>query len=121
VEAHDPVDLVVFFNAEPDLVADWAESADLPSDVRVVADPDATLYEELGTTRQDPVRLMLKAVRGAIRSAREGIFARPTRADMLRLGADVAVDADGNIVLLHVASGPDDRVPMDRLVASLSA
>jgi hypothetical protein len=120
VEAHEPADLVVFFNAHPDLVGKWADSADLPDDVRVVADPDAELYEELGTTRQDPVRLMAKAVVGGLKSAREGIFAKPTSADMLRLGADVAVDAEGNIALLHLASGPDDRVPVERLVAALA-
>ena len=62
---------------------------------------------------------MTKAVGGALKSAREGIFAKPTRADMLRLGADVAVDADGDILLLHLAGSPDDRLPIADLIAAI--
>ena len=35
---------------------------------------------------------------------------------MLRLGADVVVDADGNIVLLHRAASADDRLPPAELI-----
>jgi hypothetical protein len=43
-----------------------------------------------------------------------------TRADMLRLGADAAVDASGEIVLLHVASSPDDRLPIEDLIDAVA-
>jgi hypothetical protein len=124
VEAHDSIrargaKLVVVFNADVEMVSDWKKSAGLPPEVLVVADPEAMLYRELGTERSDPVRLMIKGFTGAIRSARDGLWSKPTRADMLRLGADVAVDADGNISLLHLASGPDDRLPTERLLAAL--
>ena len=76
-------------------------------------------YEALGTTRQNPVSLMTKAIGGGIRSAREGIFAKPTRADMLRLGADAAVDAHGNLILLHVAGSADDRLPIADLIEAI--
>ena len=91
----------------------------MPADYRVVADPDAEVYEALGTVRQNPVSLMTKAIGGGIRSAREGIIAKPTRADMLRLGADAAVDAEGNIILLHVAGSADDRLPIADLVDAI--
>jgi hypothetical protein len=110
---------VVVFNADLDMVEDWRAGVDLPDDVRVVADPEAQLYRDLGTERQDPITLVLRSLKGALNSAREGIFAKPTRADMLRLGADVAVDADGDMVLLHRATGADDRLPTSDLLAAL--
>jgi hypothetical protein len=111
----------VVFNADVQMVADWRRTADLPAEALVVADPEAMLYRELGTERLDPLRLIVKGFAGALRSAREGIWARPTKTDMLRLGADVAVDSDGNITLLHLASSADDRLPTGRLLESLSA
>jgi hypothetical protein len=125
VEAHDAARaggaaLVIVFNADAQMVADWKRSVDLPADgVHVVADPGAELYRALGTDRLDPVRMLLRGFKGAIRSAREGLWAKPTRADMLRLGADVAVDANGNVALIHRATSPDDRLPTERLLEAL--
>lgn len=108
------------FNADVKMVADWERAAGLPAEVLVVADPEASLYRDLGTERQDPISLIVRSVTGGIRSARQGLLPRATRADMLRLGADVAVDANGDVALLHRASGPDDRLPIERLVAALA-
>lgn len=125
MEAHESIRasgaaLVLVFNADVKMVADWQSSAGLPlDDVYVVADPEAELYHALGTDRLDPVRMLIKGFRGAIRSAREGLWAKPSRADMLRLGADVAVDADGNVALLHRATSPDDRLATARLLDAL--
>ena len=102
------------------MVEDWHDGADhLPSAVQVVADPKAQLYKDLGTERQDPISLVARSIKGGLRSAREGLFAKPTRADMLRLGADVAVDADGRMALLHRAANADDRRAMGELLAAL--
>ena len=109
------------FNADSAMVDDWRRKADLPEDVLVVADAKASLYRELGTERQDPVSLILKSIKGGIRSARQGLLPRATRTDMLRLGADVAVDQNGDITLLHLASGADDRLPVEQLVAAVAA
>jgi hypothetical protein len=40
---------------------------------------------------------------------------------MLRLGADVAVRADGEIAALHRARNPDDRLAISDLVAALGS
>ena len=92
----------------------------MPADYLVVADPDAEVFESLGTIRQNPVSLMTKAIGGGIKSAREGIFPKPTRADVLRLGADAAVDAHGNILLLHLADSADDRLPIADLIDAIN-
>lgn len=109
------------FNADAEMVDSWRRKADLPEAVLVVADPEASLYRELGTERQDPVSLVLKSIKGGIRSAGQGLLPRATRTDMLRLGADVAVDANGDITLLHRATGADDRLPVERLVEAVAA
>ena len=114
-------DLVVFYNADLSLVEEWFAGAGAyaPRDLRVVADPAATVYEAIGTRRQDPVRLIAGSIVGGLKSARQGLLPKATRADMLRLGADVAVRPDGEIALLHLASSPDDRLPIDELIAAL--
>jgi hypothetical protein len=102
---------VVFANASLDVARGY--------EVDVLADPRAEVYKALGTRRQSPVPLVTKSLAGGLRSLREGMLPRATRADMLRLGADAAVDADGEIVLLHLADSPDDRLPPRELVAAL--
>jgi hypothetical protein len=115
-------ELVIFFNASPELVESWrSEAAELPDEVPVIADPTARLYDALGTVRRSNYVSLARGSLGAvIRSASEGRLPRPTSADMLRLGADAAVYADGEIARLHLAGTPDDRVALPDLVASLS-
>ena len=55
----------------------------------------------------------------ALRAAADGHLPSLTSADMQRLGADAAVDADGEIVLLHRATSPDDRLDPAALQAAL--
>jgi hypothetical protein len=112
-------ELVVFYNAEVGLIESWrGKGADLPGDLTVLADPSAGVYKALGTTRQSYAKLLTNSVGGAVRSAREGRLPRLTSADMQRLGADAAVRADGEIAKLHLASSPDDRLPLSALVAA---
>lgn len=114
-------DMVVFYNAHPKLVAAWREQADdLPEDLVVVSDPDASLYEDLGTERASAAKLLVGGIVPGLKALREGRVAKATKADMQRLGADVAVGADGEIARLHLASSPDDRLPFGELVAALS-
>jgi hypothetical protein len=54
-------------------------------------------------------------------AAAQGKLPKLTSADMLRLGADVAVRADGEIATLHRARNPDDRIALAELVAALAA
>ena len=112
--------LVIFYNADLALVEDWvaAQPAVAGAARAVVADERALVYEALGTTRQDPVRLVAKSVVGGMKSLAKGMVPKATRADMLRLGADVAVGADGEILLLHRATSPDDRLPVEQLLTA---
>ena len=84
----------------------------------VLADPRAEVFKALGTQRQSPVKLVTTQALPALKSLREGMLPRATKADMLRLGADAAVDAEGEIVLLHVATSADDRLPPEQLAAA---
>jgi hypothetical protein len=115
--------MVIFFNAPLRMVEAWRRGVDwLPDEIDVVADPDATLYDALGTQRKSGyLSLMRGQVGPALKSAREGKFAHLTRADMLRLGADVAIGADGEILKLHLATSPEDRIEMRELVAALAS
>lgn len=124
LEAHDEIAalgarLLVAFNADRPLVEEWAREAEPPDGVLVGADPGAVLYEALGTTRQGVVPLLAKSMLGGLRSATQGMFPHQTRADMQRLGADVAVRADGEIALLHLAESADDRIGPEALIAAL--
>jgi hypothetical protein len=113
------IPLVVFYNADLELVQEWADAhPDVAAGMRVVADRKGEVYRALGTKRSDPVRLVGGSLVAGLKSARRGLLPKATRADMLRLGADAAVDADGEIVLLHIASSPDDRLPVEELLTA---
>lgn len=114
-------ELVVFFNAEIDLVSRWFEHADLPRDLIVAADPDASLYEQLGAPHVSFLRLLKGTPRAALRAHRAGFRIRLTRADMQRLGADVVVDGKGEIARLHRADNPDDRLAPEAVLRELAA
>ena len=114
-------ELVVFFNAAPELVESWrAQDARIPDDLAVVADAGAGLYEALGTARrQNPLELVPGSIGPLFGAAARGHLPKLTRADMLRLGADVAVGPDGEIARLHRARHPADRIALPDLVAAL--
>ena len=85
----------------------------------VIADPERTLYRALGARRPVPfwvlrTRVVMSGLRAL--AAREPV--RVTRGDDTRqLGADVVVDAEGHIALLHLAEDAADRVPPEELLA----
>ena len=89
----------------------------------VLSDPELTLYRALGARRPAPwwvlrPRVALAGLRAFAR--REGVGL--TRGDdSLQLGADVVVDRDGAIALLHLASDAADRVPPAELLAAVRA
>lgn len=85
----------------------------------MLADRRAEVFEAIGTERASAVGLITRSLGGAVRSLREGMLPHATKADMLRLGADAAVDAQGEVVLLHLAKSADDRLPPERLIAAL--
>jgi hypothetical protein len=112
-------ELVLFFNASLELVESWRrKSRWVPEDLFVVADEQAVVYDRLGTLRKSNyLSLARGSIGAAFASAVQGRLPRATGADMLRLGADVAVRPDGEIAELHRASTPDDRVPLKELIS----
>jgi hypothetical protein len=116
-------ELVVFFNATAKLVDAWRSGDDqIPRDLPVLADETATVYDDLGTIRrQTPLGLVPGSIGALFGAAAKGRLPKLTSADMLRLGADVAVRADGEIATLHRARTPDDRVALVELLGALEA
>lgn len=114
-------DLIVFYNAAPELIGRWFERSDLPRDLRVASDPDASLYDAIGTTRQAWAPLLAHGVVTGLKALRAGFVAKATNADMQRLGADVVVDASGEVRFLHLAKETDDRTSPERLLNELEA
>lgn len=108
-------ELVVFYNAKPEVL----RGHDLPDALHVLADPRRQVYDGLGTTRMSKLGLVTKQIVPAVKALAQGEIAKATRADMQRLGADVVVDADGEVVFIHRATSPDDRVDPRELVAHL--
>lgn len=116
-------DVVLFFNSGLEYTRMWTEKSkergDIPADLTVAIDPDATLYEAVGTIRGgifDEVAKtpgMLWRSRGHVRKW------RLTQNDMLRMGADLAVRPDGEIALRHICRSPEDRADPAAVVAAL--
>jgi hypothetical protein len=119
MRARAGAEVVVFYNADIELVRSWWRDSGIEDELRVAADPDAGFYEALGTKRTNPVALTAGSLGAALKSARKGLIPRATRADMLRLGADIAVRADGELALRHIAGSPDDRLPVEQLLDAL--
>jgi hypothetical protein len=111
LEAEPDIDLVVFANAKVEVAREY--------ETDVLADPRAEVFEALGTERTSPVSLLARSVGGGVRALREGMLPRATRADMLRLGADAAVTANGEVALLHRSTSADDRLAPEELIAAL--
>lgn len=112
-------DLVVLHPSRPDTRTLRARRAELPADLRIACDPDAILYDALGTIRGELVD-QLRHQLGSLWRARADVRKwRLTRSDMLRMGADVAVGPDGTIALKHICTGPEDRADPRAVLAAL--
>jgi AhpC/TSA antioxidant enzyme len=91
----------------------------------ILLDRDHTAYERFGLGRA-PLTELLKPsgwMRGYVREVREGnvrgaVLSRPGR-DMLQLGGDFVIDADGIVALAHPSAEIDDREPVGALVRAL--
>jgi peroxiredoxin len=120
-------DIVLFFNADLAYTRMWVaksvEEGHLPADLQVAVDSDAELYEAIGTVRRGLVGSLVGGLRqtlGSLWRSRAHIGKwRLTSNDMLRMGADVAVRADGTIALRHVCADPEDRADPHHVVAAL--
>jgi hypothetical protein len=88
-----------------------------------VADPELTLARALGADRPRPWWVLRPRVALAgLRALARGERARLARGDdALQLGADVVVDRDGGIALLHLAGDAADRVTPAELLTAVRA
>jgi peroxiredoxin len=94
-------DIVVFFNAQVDYTKMWVSKSDLPGDLKVVMDPDAELYEAIGTIRGRLLDQALKSAGSLWRSRGSIAKWKLSSNDMMRMGADVAIGRDGEVALLQ--------------------
>ena len=114
--------LVVVTPQTSDRAAGWRDELGLQRAL-VIADPELTLYRALGAGRPSPLWVLRPRVALAGLKAlwhREGVgYTRGD--DTLQLGADVVVDGDGSIALLHLAKDAADRVAPAQLLAAVRA
>lgn len=98
----------------------WRDERGLQSAL-VIADPELTLYRTLGARRPAPLwalrpRVVVAGLKALLRRESVG-FTRGD--DTLQLGADVVIDGEGHIALLHLANDAADRVPPGELIAAM--
>ena len=88
-----------------------------------MADPELTLARALGAHRPRPWWVLRPRVALAgLRALARGQGPRLARGDdALQLGADVVVDRDGGIALVHLAGDAADRVTPTELLATVRA
>lgn len=114
-------EIVVFFPTPLSHVEAWRAAHPEMAHLVAVADPDVALYGPLGTKRVSLWHLARRNTRSTLRELRRGNAPKLTRADMLRLGADVVVDANGSISRLHLCDDATDRLSPSLVVDALAA
>lgn len=112
-------ELIVFFPVPAAHLDDWRRHEPDLAHLPAVADEECVVYEALGTRRTSYLHLARRNTATTVREVLRGNAPRLTSADMLRLGADAVVGADGRIAALHVGTDAADRMPVDRLLGCL--
>ena len=116
-EFGDAAIAVVTFT-DPERLAAYSEHLNLS--FPVVADPERRLYEALGLERGTIRQVWsLGTLKMYARLLKRGRHLARTREDTRQLGADVVVDADGQIVKIFRPASPDARPSVDELLAVL--
>ena len=116
-ELGDAQAVVICFGA-PAYVADYQRRQLHP--MTVLVDEERSSYRAYGFGRGS-VRAVwgLRTWRAYVRLLRAGrSFQRPTE-DTRQLGGDVVVDREGRLAYVFRSSDPDDRPPVDDLVAAV--
>nr|MBA2624436.1 hypothetical protein [Acidimicrobiia bacterium] len=88
----------------------------------VVTSEDRSAYRDYGLPRGSMARVWgWRTVReyGRLLRKKDAHLERPTE-DTLQLGGDFVVGGDGRLVYAFRSEGPDDRPPVDDLVAAVS-
>lgn len=120
IEAAD-ARLVVVTPQSADRAAIWRDEMAL-RETLVIADPERTLYKALGARRPTPLWVLRPRVATAgVRALLAGERVSVSRGDdTLQLGADVVLDAKGQIAFLHLAADAADRTPPQKLISVLA-
>ena len=103
-------------------IGDFAR--DLGVTYELASDPERRAYDAYGVRRASLFRLLHPAVvREYARLIRAG--RRPVRRrvfdDIWQLGADFVIDPAGVVRYAHLSDGPEDRPPIEDLLAALGA
>lgn len=89
-------------------------------DLVLVADPDRSLYRRFGVGRGRWWRVYgIGTLRLYATLLRQGRRLRRPVEDTLQLGADVVLDADGEVAWIRRPRSPDERPPVADLIAAV--
>ena len=111
---------VVFFD-QTDRLDDYRSHHGVPAGVRLLGDPDRSIYDAFQIGRGAWWRVWgIRTVAAYVRSIRGGGAYRRHQGDSLQLGGDVVVDAAGVVRSLWRPDGPAARPSVDDLLAALS-
>jgi len=120
LEQLDPVEIVIVHFDETDRLHEYRSFHGVPDDVRIVADPERTLYRTLGIGRGRWWRVWgPRTFRAYLRLMREGRRYRRHRGDSLQLGGDVVVGADGRVAWTFLPAEPDARPTHQQIEAAV--
>ena len=110
LEALEPVEIVVVHFDETDRLGEYRSFHGVPDALRIVGDPERTLYRTLGIGRGAWWRVWgPRTFRAYLRLVRKGRRFRRHRGDSLQLGGDVVVGADGRVAWTFLPAEPDAR------------
>jgi hypothetical protein len=114
-------DLLVVMPITPKRAEDWRQRHHA-RDVLVAGDADLALYHALGVGRGTPRGLLLDPASwrdGAAEALRLKPAWKARGDDGFQLGADLLLDRDARITLLHRPSTAADRIPVEDLLSRL--
>lgn len=118
-ELGDAEVVVVFFDGT-DRLAAYRAHHDLPSRIRLLADPERRVYEALGIGRGSWWRVWgPRTLLAYGRLVARGRRYERHRGDSLQLGGDVVIGPDGLLRAVHRPADPDARPTVDELVRDL--
>ncbi len=110
------LELVVVYESSPENLLKYVEDTKLP--FRLIADPEANLYEQYGVGRSAG-KLLSGLFNGADKKRREGekLYQEklPRDGSLTRIEADFLIDPAGRVVTAHYGRYLGDDLPLDEI------